>query len=308
MAADAHWGNVVLHLPLNSAAGGIVDLKGRAITPVGGAAISAAQGRFAGESSLYLNGTSQKLDIASSLDFNFGAGPVTYEFSIYPLAYPASGRACRLFVVGINGSSYAQTVAISDTGVLYIGKPVGGSSATSTAAGVVVLNTWNDFEIVAENSTTVRIFKAGVLVGGPGSLTMQTAGTAVTLRIGYDSSGYASVDEKYYGYISHVRITKSARHSASFSPITGPLARPEIKGVVTNSGGAPVAKTVQAWKRGTAQLIGSAISDATTGAYQINCQNYTDELVVAQFDQAVYPLTDGLSAGNAGVRDRVVAG
>lgn len=308
MAADAYWSNVVLHMPLNSTARGIEDIKGRSVTPIGGAAISAAQGRFAGEGSLYLNGTSQKLDFASSLDFNFGAGPVTYEFSIYPLAYPAAGRVNRLFMVGTNGSTYGQTVSISDVGVLYIGKPLGGTSATATASGVVVLNAWNDFEIVAENTTTVRIFKAGVLVAGPGSLTMQTAGTAVTLRIGYDSSGFTSVDEKYYGYISHIRITQSARHSAAFSPITGPLARPEIKGVVTNSVGAPVAKAVQAWKRSTSALVGSAISDATTGEYTINCQNYTDELVVAQFDQAVLPLTDGSVSSYASIKDRVVAG
>ena len=81
MAADSDWNSVVLHAPLNNIAAGITDVKGKTITVAGGATLTLAQGRFPGEASLYFDGTDDRLTLASSSDFDFSSGVVTYRFS-----------------------------------------------------------------------------------------------------------------------------------------------------------------------------------------------------------------------------------
>ena len=135
MAADSDWNSVVLHAPLNNIAAGITDVKGKTITVAGGATLTLAQGRFPGEASLYFDGTDDRLTLASSSDFDFSAGVVTYRFSIRPTALPASGKHCRIIMVGTNGSSTGQYVAIIGDGSILVGKPVGSTNATGSAAG-----------------------------------------------------------------------------------------------------------------------------------------------------------------------------
>lgn len=287
MAADSDWNSVVLHAPLNSIAARITDVKGKTITVAGGAALTLAQGRFSGEASLYFDGTDDRLTLASSSDFDFSSGIVTYRFSILPTALPASGKYCRIIMVGTNGSSTGQHVAIAGDGSIHIGKPVGSTNATGSAAGVITTGVWQDIEVVVSNASTVRIFRNGSLVAGPGSLTLQSSG-ANTVSIGQDNS-IDPVDKWYQGYLAHLQITKGvARHTSAFSQITAPHARPEIKGHVTGDSDEPLARRIVAFNRITLVKTGETTSDpATGGAYVLPYDNYTDKHVVCRLDNDV---------------------
>lgn len=284
MAADSDWNSVVLHAPLNNIAAGITDVKGKTITVAGGATLTLAQGRFSGEASLYFDGTDDRLTLASSSDFDFSSGVVTYRFSIRPTALPASGKYCRIIMVGSNGSSTGQHVAIVGDGSIHIGKPVGSTNATGSATGVITTGEWQDIEVVVSDASTVRIFRNGALVAGPGSLTLQSSG-ANALAIGRDNS-VDPVDKFYNGYFSHLQITKGvARHTAAFSQITAPHARPEIKGVVTGDSDEPLARRIVAFNRKTLAITGQTTSNPVTGgSYVIPHNNYTDRHVVCRLD------------------------
>jgi hypothetical protein len=287
MAADSDWNSVVLHAPLNSIAAGITDVKGKTITVAGGATLTLDQGRFSGEASLYFDGTDDRVTLASTSDFDFSAGVVTYRFSIRPVALPASGKTCRIIMVGTNGSSTGQNIAITGDGTIYIGKPVGSTNSTGSAAGTITTGVWQDIEVVVSNATTVRIFKNGALVAGPGSLTLQSAGANV-LAIGQDNS-VDPVDKWYNGYFSHLQITKAVeRHTAAFSQITAPHARPEIKGLVTGDSSEPLARRIVAFNRKTLVKTGETTSDPVTGgSYVIPYSNYTDKHFVCRLDNDV---------------------
>ena len=284
MAADSDWGSVVLHAPLNNIAAGITDVKGKTITVAGGAALTLAQGRFSGEASLYFDGTDDRLTLASSSDFDFSGGVVTYRFSIYPTALPASGKDCRIIMVGTNGSSTGQFVAITGAGVVYIGKPLGATTATGSAVGVITTGEWQDIEVVVSGASTVRIFRNGSLVAGPGNLTLQSSG-ANALAIGRDNAS-DPVDKFYNGYFAHLQITKGVdRHTEAFSQITAPHARPEIKGVVTGDSDEPLARRIVAFNRKTLAITGETTSNPVTGgSYVIPHNNYTDKHVVFRLD------------------------
>ena len=283
MAADSDWNSVVLHAPLNNIAAGITDVKGKTITVAGGATLTLAQGRFPGEASLYFDGTDDWLTLASSSDFDFSSGVVTYRFSIRPTALPASGKTCRIIMVGTNGSSTGQFVSISANGTISIGKPVGSTNSTSSASEVITIGEWQDIEVVVSNASTVRIFRNGALVAGPGSLTLQSSG-ANTVFIGRDNS-VDPVDKFYNGYFSHLQITKVARHTAAFSQITAPHARPEIKGFVTGDSDEPLARRIVAFNRKTLAITGETTSNPVTGgSYVIPHNNYTDKHVVFRLD------------------------
>ena len=284
MAADSDWNSVVLHAPLNNIAAGITDVKGKTITVAGGATLTLAQGRFPGEASLYFDGTDDRLTLASSSDFDFSAGVVTYRFSIRPTALPASGKYCRIIMVGSNGSSTVQHVDIAGDGSIQIRK-TSSTDATSSAAGVITTGVWQDIEVVVSNASTVRIFRNGALVAGPGSLTLQSSG-ANALAIGRDDSYGDPVDKFYNGYFSHLQITKGvARHTAAFSQITAPHARPEIKGVVTGDSDEPLARRIVAFNRKTLAITGETTSNPVTGgSYVIPHNNYTDKHVVCRLD------------------------
>lgn len=283
MAADSDWNSVVLHAPLNSIAAGITDVKGKTITVAGGAALTLAQGRFSGEASLYFDGTDDRLTLASSSDFDFSSGIVTYRFSIRPTALPASGKDCRIIMIGTNGSSTGQFVAITDLGEVFIGKPQGSTNATGSATGVITTGEWQDIEVVVSNASTVRIFRNGSLVAGPGSLTLQSSG-ANTVSIGQDDSS-DPVNKFYNGYFAHLQIAKVIRHTAAFSKITAPHARPEIKGLVTGDSDEPLARRIVAFNRKTLAITGQTTSNQVRGgSYVIPYNNYTDKHVVCRLD------------------------
>lgn len=138
---------------------------------------------------------------------------------------------------------------------IYQGSVYVNAAAVATVAG---LNTTGVFGMAVDaDARTVRFFNAGFttaaisipfsgdiyLAGGgdaisSGSLTLNSGGSAFTYSV---PSGYTSgyVEDQSYG----------------------------IAGVVTDAAGAHAARTVRAYRRDTGALVGSTVSNGSTGAY-----------------------------------------
>jgi hypothetical protein len=301
MAIDAQWDDVVLFMPMDS--DGIVDAKNHTPTLVGGIAVSATQSLTGGYSA-YFDGTDDRITFSASADWDMSGGTFSFEFSIRPDALP-SGANCRLFLIGTNGSASALHVSIDTTGKLYMFVPNGSPSGPATASGVVVAGAWNRFEI-SVNAGQSRIFKDGVLVAGPTTMTLPTSSSSNQLYIGWDT--VATVNFKYAGYLDRLRFTKgSYRNIAAFTSDDDPFPRPMISGTVYDDLGAEVDNVVVALKRGTLALAGYAVSDAVTGEYTIYPSDYSEHIVM-RFDTDTYPLVDGGLGENAIIYDRVIPG
>lgn len=174
---------------------------------------SATQSKFNG-ASIFFDGVGDRINYASSSDFNLGA-TYTIEAWLYPLALPAAGNYCRFLMFGVNGTgSSLQALTFDSTGALTVSPALGGQQGITTAAGTIVINQWNHYAISVLNGFGI-FFKNGKYVAS-GPITTQTAGN-VGLAIGYDT--VATVNFNYYGYACDIRIKKGeAAYLAEFDP------------------------------------------------------------------------------------------
>lgn len=165
-----------------------------------------------GTASIYFDGTGDLLTFPSTPFFDFSSGLNTFEFWIYPTAFPAAGNNCRLFMFGANNNTNALAIAFDSNGLLYMAVP--SSGYTSLGGITLTLNTWQHVAIV-QNGSSSKTFKDGVLAAS-GTITSPTAGS-IGLRLGYDS--VATANFNYAGYLDDVRITKGvARYDGDFTP------------------------------------------------------------------------------------------
>ena len=243
--------NAGLHLSGSHGSTSFPDVKGHTFTRSGAVAISTAQSRFAGEGSAYFpGGASDRLSCAASADFIFtGATSLSISFSLYLLAYPAAGTDCRLINIGVNGSSAAFCVDISQYHDIGAYVQISGKNSIFTSGGPVELNTWQDFQVSVFNGNAL-IFKNGLIIASRTGLDMPSGGASNIVRIGGDQSGYPSVDAPLYGYLSQLRIMcKSGRNDSAYVPDSGPF---EEGFSLNYARAAPVVPLVQpalpAWK------------------------------------------------------------
>jgi len=96
-----------------------------------------------------------------------------------------------------------------------------GAGKTATGNTTIPLNTWTHIAIVIDTST-IKMFVNGTLQTLTGTTTLtSTSGSTGYLTTGqWDNGGTAT---GFYGYISNLRIVKSALYSTSFTPSTTPL-------------------------------------------------------------------------------------
>lgn len=268
MAGDPYWNETVLLLHCDGSS--IVDQKGHAVTVVGNTVTSAAQyAPLTGNTkAAYFDGSGDRLSFAASADWDFSAGNFTIEFQCYPTSLPGAGNQCRLFLIGANGSASALDVAILTDGTLFIGTPTG-SAGWSSSAGAIVANQWNNISIDVDGAGLVTAFKAGVVLGTPGTMVLQTSSSANQLFIGYDTVG--TVNFNYVGYLDEVRFTKKRRHTAAYTPDTVPFpdAITKLSGVTKDESGTLASKLVRAYRQDTGALVSQHVSAPSTGAFSL---------------------------------------
>ncbi len=218
---DYYYDNVSLLLKGEGGAGlqnnkFIDSSSNNAIPTLTGVISQGSVSPYSGFGSAYYDGGTNRLSLPSSNAFDLSGGTFTIEFWMKPTAYPSVTN--RILMAGINNFSNAWQFDFYTSGLLGVGRP------TTPATGIlssssVPLNTWTHIAMVC-NAGSAKIYFNGILVAGPVNITLPTSGN-IPLYIGYDTVG--TVDGKYTGYISNLHITKSAKYTANFTPLTTPV-------------------------------------------------------------------------------------
>lgn len=299
MAVDSQWGNTSLLLPLSA---NLLDVRGHTITAGGGIALSSAVGTpFGAGSALYCDGTNDVLTSTSS-DFTLGTSDCSIQFWFYPVTGGHGSSYSRLFAIGtdgVDGSLYICSKQLLDPMVFRFEYHSSGYVQLIADVATTISNgAWHFFQL-DRVSNVWSCYVDGTLYS---TQTTSFNFTQTNLAIGANTAGATA----FKGYLFDVRVTKGAYRSSHAVP-SEPFPRPTISGVTRNSAGALASKVVKAFKRSTAALAGSAVSNGTTGAYTLLPGDYTEHFVV-EFDTSTDPLVDGGSGENSLIYDRVTPG
>ena len=176
------------------------------ITVAGGAQNSTVQKKF-GTASLYLDGTSDYIQVVSNADFAFGTGDFTVELWVYV----AVTKSATLFDFRNATNDTALTLYIANNGGLGL-TVLNGTRINSTAN--VASATWTHVAI-SRTSGVTRMFIGGVLQTA--TYTDANNYAQRPLHIGSDWNGTTELN----GYIDEFRVTKGiSRYTTTFTPAT----------------------------------------------------------------------------------------
>ncbi|MGQ0708688.1 MAG: LamG domain-containing protein [Rhodoferax sp.] len=220
LGGDPHLSGVVLllHADGTDASTSIVDSSptSKTLSVSGNARISTAQSKFGG-SSLYFDGSGDRVQSPDHADFDFGSGDFTVEFWMCPDTVTGT----RVLIDRGDYSNYTPWLISQDNAALgftccnatYNAWAVAFSSANLLVAGV-----WCHVAAVRAGST-FKLFHNGIEVGSAtyaGSLGTKT----MPLGIGRTANNYYH----YAGYLDEIRITKGvARYLGNFVPPSAPF-------------------------------------------------------------------------------------
>ena len=161
-------------------------------------------------SSMYFDGTGDRIDIPNDTAYNFGSDNSTLEMWVYPT--DVSGTR-NLITRGTSGYS---GFILSHSGFL---ESVNGSSwgVNITFSSALTANSWQHIAVV-RNGDTWTVYKDGTSVG-TGTATGSVSSAAQTLTIG-ERAGQSN----FAGYMSDIRLTKGlARYTSNFTAPTAAL-------------------------------------------------------------------------------------
>lgn len=223
--SDPYFANVVLLLDASAREDGAtpsdLDVKGNTPLWRGAAQCKTDQAKFGG-SSLYFDGTDDRIAFADSADWAPGLGDYTVEMWAY--APTASGTGDRVLIGQSNvyngfypftmrKSNLSSQASVSNGATIY-----GGPTGLST-----VFDAWVHYALVREGAN-LRAFVNGamaVLHTGLGGVTLldSTGNLAIGAYSDFDAVGF-----DWMGWIDQVRLTKGvARYTESFVPPTNPF-------------------------------------------------------------------------------------
>lgn len=265
--ADSNFSSVVLLLPFDGANGSTLfpdlSLSAHPIYSAISAALSTTQSKFGG-SSLNVPGSASYIYAPSHADFQVFGGNFTIEFWAWYAA--STGNQCmielgssttnRANISLVSGQILYYTQSNSGNGGSRISATAPSNSAQHHIALTMASGTqtlWLDGTSAGTSSNTV--FPTGNLIASIGSNRGDTGGT-----------------NDYTGYLDMMRITKGvARYTTAFTPPAVPFPNGAylLSGTVKDSSGNNIARTVNAYLRSTGALVGSDVSDGTTGAFAI---------------------------------------
>ena len=177
---------------------------GKTVTAYGDAQLSTLQKKI-GTASLYLDGTGDYARCEGGSDFAF-SGNFTAEAWIYPTS--------------VTGNRYLFSLGTETTGrynlFLAAGVVTGNffGSASTTFGGSISINTWTHIALVRSGSTITAYVNGTAL--GTTETNSSTIGNTGQLTIGADNSGVNA----FVGYVDEVRISNTARYTATFTPAT----------------------------------------------------------------------------------------
>ena len=277
----------------------IPDRAGSVTTTSTGARVTGSEYKY-GNASAYFNGSSY-LTLSSSSAFNFGTADFTVDFWIKPTAYPPVEAELYDQINTASGSYVIGTwqLALRPTGALAVAVMTGVSAAATpitTGVSAVVLNVWQHIAVVRSNGV-LTIYVDGV---SKGSAAWATAmGSTTTANISRQGN---TLNYYFTGYMDDFRITKAARWTAPFTPPTAESYREAaqsfipptaystsastVSGIIKDANGDPCSRKVYVYDRATGALIGSDISNVSTGTYSAGVTSSSAFIVALDDDMA----------------------
>lgn len=224
------------------------------------------------------------LDKDSTVELSNGdKTAVAYGNGVRSVFGATHGKYYFELAISTGGSGSGQMVGIATPAAALTGYPgadaYGWAYEKSTGA---IYNDGAAIQTVSANGTSIGILldadlkklrfrRNGVLVGTEITLT----GTKWHAIFGYGSTCVANFGASAFAY------SLPTGYTSGFGPL-----KSTISGTVSDAAGAPCARTVRAYDRVSGVLAGSAVSNATTGAYSIDTLFEGDHVVVALDDDA----------------------
>jgi hypothetical protein len=203
---------------------------------------NATQGTFSPYSQVgwsnYFNGTSSLQTPATSITNIIGTNGITTTstFTIECWIYQTQRQTGTVFPAMMGDLTPAGTNCYfgfgpTSTGLLQFFW-YDGANKSATGSTTIPLNTWTHVA-VSISSGSVKLFVNGNLetITGTSVLTNAT-GTTGYFAFGMENSGGSGANA-YFGYISNLRIVKSALYSTTFTPSTTPLTAVANTGLLT---------------------------------------------------------------------------
>ncbi|MBE2242378.1 MAG: LamG domain-containing protein [Burkholderiaceae bacterium] len=218
--ADPYWSSVVLLLDASRYAAGLtpatLDITGKAATWRGNAQCSTAQAKF-GDSSLYFDGTNDRISFADSADWAMGTGDATWEAWIRPEGSFSGGQRFFLGQASSTGAFYSALLRRNTSDQFQAGVS-NGTTTYEASSSALVSDTWVHVALVRAGALLYS-YAAGyrtVITGGIGSTVLMDSTGAMTV------GGYADEDHatNWKGWLDQVRVTKGvARYTTETIPV-----------------------------------------------------------------------------------------
>ena len=182
----------------------------KGITALGNAQIDTAQSKFGGASALF-DGTDDLIKTSIAETFS---GDFTAECWFRPANTTTAYRA--LICLGDwTGTGVPYNLGQYGTNLFVAYYGVGNDIITSTAP--IAANTWYHVALV-RNGTTITLYLDGTSVGTKSNRS-ETLGNA----LGYSIGNLSGLSDDFNGHIDEVRISNTARYTATFTPSTTPF-------------------------------------------------------------------------------------
>jgi hypothetical protein len=189
---------------------------------LGSASVSSfgARGTVPGGSSFYNSVNGKGLSLAPSANFAYGTGDFTVEMWIYPQdvgyyrilwaqTYTYNRRAPWYFLIYLDPGARQLVLSMNPGWVVH---------PTS-----IPLNAWTHVAVVRQ-SNVVKLYVNGFGTGGV-TIASNLSDATVPPTIGNYSLFYQNESQGFYGYLTNVRVAKSAIYTADFSPSRQPFTR-----------------------------------------------------------------------------------
>lgn len=280
---DPYWGNVVFLCQPSGTQGSSVftDIKGHAITSYGSVRHEPLAGLFGGMH-LFSDGLPNYIESISP-DYALGSSNFTFEDSfLIPSSSQVDGFA-DIFSISTSDSSYELAATVQTYGdrvLTFYYRDSNGALASASVSGVAA-QAWHNIKFSCVDGM-LKLYIDGTQRE---NIPTTYAYTGQRLRIGRKAPA------AFYGtaYHNNIRLTKGVgRYSGNItnSYTLYPAIGARIAGVVRDESENPCARTVRSYDRATGTLLGSTVSNAITGAFEIYSANADPQTVIILDDDA----------------------
>jgi hypothetical protein len=185
---------------------------GHTVTAVGDATVSSTQSKFGG-SSLYLDGSGDRLNVSSNVFDEIRTSDFTIEMFFYATTI-SNARLWSQYEGGGNRPLLIQTQSAGNV-QLYIGDDSGAQFIT--ISNVLSVNTWYHIAVTRIGSTVTLYFNGSSY----GSLTI--SGNLNTFNQDISIGARNNEASPFEGYIDDLRVVKHGIYTGDFTPPTSAL-------------------------------------------------------------------------------------